>query len=266
MPSPFQIASAIEQTGEGKFKATIPLHWDQGRGAFGGLVLGVLARAMQAVEPDPRRSLRAIIGDICGPVLPGPIEVSARVLRRGNTQTNVQAELQQAGEVLSVGSAVLAGPRKVALPDFHLETPKAPPPWDEVPVFPIGPPLGPAFAQFLEFRLLRGMPFSGASTSDVEGYLRLAEQEGPLDAASLIALLDAHWPGTMSMASEPRANATVSFAGQIFCEPESLDALEPLYYRARIVAGHAGYFLELRELWSHGVCVAMNQQTLALIR
>ena len=68
------------------------------------------------------------------------------------------------------------------------------------------------------------------------------------------------------MATTPRANATVSFAGQIFCEPAQVDWREPLYYRSRIAAHHDGYFLELRELWQRGSCVAMNQQTMALIR
>jgi hypothetical protein len=266
MPSPFELASAVIPVAEGRFTARIPPGWDQGRAAFGGLVLGLLARAMEKSEPDSSRTLRTLLGDICGPVMPGEVQLETRTLRRGNNQSNLEAHLVQSGAVLAVGSSVLATPRKAQLPDFAVETPPAPPDWNSVPVAPIRAPQGPAFGQHVEFRPLRGLPFSGAPTPDVATFIRLRGQSRPLDSADLIALLDAPWPGVFSMATGPRASATISFAGQIFCEPKSLDWTRPLFYRSRIAARHQGHFLELRELWNGPECVAMNQQTLALLK
>ncbi len=42
----FGVASAVEPIRDGHFRATIPDGWQQGRGAFGGLVLGTLLRAI----------------------------------------------------------------------------------------------------------------------------------------------------------------------------------------------------------------------------
>jgi len=277
MPSAFEVASALVKRpagadgaaparGEVSFTAQIPLGWDQGRGAFGGLVLGLLARAVETANADPGRPLRALLGDITGPVLPGPVQLATRLLRRGNSQTNLAVELTQAGEVLAIGSAVLGAPRRSAMPAFPLEAPPPPPDFRTVAPVRIGPPHGPAFGLHLEFRPIDGTPYTQAATPDVRGFVRLEGQDGPLDAPALIALLDAHWPGVLAMSNGPRPTATVSFAGQIFCEPAALDWRVPLYYRSRIAAQQGGYFLELRELWQAGVPVAMNQQTMALIK
>ena len=271
MPSAFDLASAVQplaasSNGQVAFTAQVPTGWDQGRGAFGGLVLGLLARAAIAAEIDKSRSLRTLLGDIAGPVQPGEVQLTARTLRRGNNQSNVAIELSQNGEVLSLGSAVLASARKPSMPEFALDVPSPAPDWRTIEIARVRPPQGPAFGQHIEFRPVLGLPFSGAPAPDVRGFVRLVGQEGPLDAPALIALLDAHWPGVLSRATGPRVASTVSFAGEIFCDPASLDWQVPLDYRARIVAQHGGYFLELRELWQRGAPVAMNQQTLALIR
>ena len=44
MIPPFEEASVIRPVGPGVFEATVPDGWQQGRGAFGGRVYGMLAR------------------------------------------------------------------------------------------------------------------------------------------------------------------------------------------------------------------------------
>ena len=63
-PSPFELATSLERLSDQTFSAIIPDGWQQGRGAFGGLVLGLLTRAMQAAEPDAQRTLRTLLGDL----------------------------------------------------------------------------------------------------------------------------------------------------------------------------------------------------------
>src|SRR6516162_3320175 len=106
--SEFEAATAVERVGEHTFRSIVPDGWQQGRGAFGGLVLGSLLRAMLRSESDPERAARTLAGDICGPVLPGPTEIHVRVLRRGSNQSNLAAELTQGGAVLATATAVLS--------------------------------------------------------------------------------------------------------------------------------------------------------------
>jgi len=60
----FEEASVVRRTGPGSFEVTVPDGWQQGRGAFGGLVYGMLTRAMEQVVDEPARRLRTLTGDI----------------------------------------------------------------------------------------------------------------------------------------------------------------------------------------------------------
>src|SRR5438067_5836472 len=109
----FAAASAITALSPNRYRADIPDGWQQGRAAFGGLVLGTLLRAIEATEATEAasaggsrpRSTRTLTGDLCGPVVPGPVEISVRTLRRGNNQSNLAAELTQNGALLATATA-----------------------------------------------------------------------------------------------------------------------------------------------------------------
>ena len=261
----FQRASSIEVVSDRLFRAHVPDGWQQGRGAFGGLVLGLLARAMVAVEADSTRRLRTLIGDICGPVMPGDVEISVEVLRRGAHLSNLDARLTQAGAVLARASATLGSARNV---EFTSRSPAAPPPleWAALPPLPIAPPLGPVFAQHYEYRSPGPFPFSGSSEARIDAFIREKQATGPLDDAAVIALLDSVWPTLYSVETQPRAMATISFTAELCCDPASLSGVEPLRYRGQLAALHDGFMTEFRELWRGEQLVAMNQQTMALLR
>jgi hypothetical protein len=259
----FATATRIERVGAGRFTARIPEGWQQGRGAFGGLVLGTLARAIVTDEPEGGRLLRTLSGDLCGPVMPGEAEVVTRQLRRGANQSNWSAELRQGGNVLALASAVLSTPR----PSPPLATPDTPPPldWQALPVVPMGPPVTPQFAVNYEYRTL-GAPFGPASEARLEGFVRERTPLTRVDAAALIARLDSFWPTLFLVEGRPRPIATVSFVAEIMTDPQTLAPTEPLRYRARTAGLHEGFCVELRELWRGEQMVALNQQTFAVIK
>jgi len=261
--SDFARASAIAPLGEGHFRADFPDGWEQGGGAFGGLVLATLARAMQTLAPD--RPIRTLLGDLVGPVLPGPSDIRCRVLRRGKNQTNVAAELEQDGALLAIASAVLSDPRRVAEPSLALEPPPPARPSDLVVVTMPAPP-APVFTQHYEYRA-DTLPFGGApSGAQASGFVRERTPLARIDAPALIGRLDAWWPTLFGLEPAPRPVATISFAAQIVIAPETLVPDEALRYRARMAALHDGFFLELRELWQGGRPVAFNQQTFAILK
>ena len=85
------------------------------------------------------------------------------------------------------------------------------------------------------------------------------------DAASVIALLDAWWPTFWSIISSPRPVATTSFLAELLVDPARIDPSERLFHDARMVGLAEGFFVETRALWSDDTCVAMNQQTFAIL-
>jgi Thioesterase-like superfamily len=261
----FERASAVRPISPAAFQAEVPDGWQQGRGAFGGLVFGLLARAMEMHLDDQSRRLRTLSGDIAGPVLPGAARVEVEVLRRGQNQSNVQARLTQGGGVLAVAAAVFSASRPVELPSFEVEPPEQAD-WDQISVVPVEPPFGPDFARAYEYRPTGPMPFAGGRDAETAGYVRERLKLGRRDAASMLALLDAWWPTLFSIDDKLRPMATISFVAELLVDPSRLDADERLFHTARMASLADGFFVELRELWSGDTCVAMNQQTFAVLR
>jgi hypothetical protein len=239
----------------------VPDGWQQGRGAFGGLVLATLLRAIEHAEPDRARTVRALTGDLCGPVLAGPATLRVEVLRRGNNLSNIDARLVQDGQVQARASAVLSAPRADATLRRPPRAPEAPP-WRDLPEFPIGPPVGPVFTAHFEYR--SAIDFMTADGSETLGWLRLRRPPATLDAAAVVAMLDAWWPAIFSGSARPMA--TVSFTAELLSAPAELPPDVPLLYRGRVIALHEGFCVEFRELWHQQTLVAMNQQTFAILR
>lgn len=262
--SPLERATAIERVDEGVFRGEVPDGWQQGKGAFGGVVVAVLTRALVASEPERARTLRSLSADLCAPALPGAFEVRVSALRRGGSVSFLDARLLQGDAVVARASAALATSRAVAPVDFRPSAPTDPP-WTDVPVLRVEPPLGPVFARHYEYRATGPLPFSGGAEPVAEGWVRERSPPEAHDEASIVALLDAWWPTTLTVASAPRAVATVGYTMQLLADPGALAAAEPLFYRAHGVASSGSFFVEMRELWSGGRVVAMNQQTFALL-
>lgn len=263
--SAFESATTLERSSESTFAMQVPDGWQQGRGAFGGLTLGALARGLIALEPDTTRQMRALTGDICGPVVPGLATIDVDVLRRGANLTNVDARLRQDGAVQARASCVLSSARKV---EVAPHSPAAPEPidWKMCPSIASERGMWPTFTQHYEYWNAGPLPFSGHTDARIDGFVRERERTSALDAPSVIALLDSFWPSLFSRETQPRSIATVTFSAELFVDPSTLPGDEPLRYRSHMIALQQGFLLEHRELWHHTTLVAMNQQTVAVLR
>lgn len=274
MSSAFEKATEIQRlaadderpttTGRATFRATIPDGWQQGKGAFGGVVVGILTRAMVASEPDRTRRLRSLTADLCAPALVGSADVEVVTLRRGGTTTFVEARVVQNGSVIARSSAALACAR--ALPELTMRpAPPVQPPWSDVAVVPVEPPFGPVFARHYEYRSTGPVPLAGGTEAGAAGWVREKQRPTTIDEAAIVALLDSWWPTSLAIESKPRAVSTVGYTMQLLLAPRSLPVTEPLFYRAQGVAAADNFFVEMRELWFEDRVVAYNQQTFAVL-
>jgi hypothetical protein len=264
MPDSFERAIALTHPSGDEHTFNLPDGWQQGRGAFGGLVLGAMLDAMIAREEDGARLARTLSGDLCGPALPGPTRILTRVLRRGKSQSNLAAALEQNGALVAHATCVLASERNVkAPPKLSLESPPRPP-YESVAPIDLRP-LGPRFAQHYEYRPTSPLPFSGGPRAELTGWLTERVPLSRVTHAAIVARLDAHWPAIYTVETAPRPIATVSFLAELLMDPRTLDPERPLYYRANAVAQAGGYFVEMRELWDGDELVALNQQSFAML-
>lgn len=259
----FSALLAFEAAPVARFE--VPDGWQQGRGAFGGLVVGALVRAAEHQEPEKDRLVRSVTSEIPGAVVPGPALLQAEVLRRGNGVTAVRVALEQEGEKRAHAVVVLAKDR-AASPRF---APGAPAlgKYTDVEALPADMPGAPTFTQHLEYRTTGAVPYSAAQAPQTEGWIRLRAPGPERGAAYVAALADAWWSPGAVVLDEFRPMATLSFTLDLLSGLDGLDLDAPLFQRARATAGGGGYLVEDRELWGHdGRLVALNRQLVAYIR
>jgi hypothetical protein len=251
---------------EGRFVAHMPDGWQQGRGIFGGLVLGTLARALAAFDGAPERSLRSLTGEMCGPVPAGEVTIRVERLRTGSGVATLAARIEHGGEVPAHAVGVF-GKSRGEDTDFCDLSGAPMPAWREVAPLAMDEGGWPAFARWLEFRPTGSLPFASGPDAVARGWVRFREP-GPLrDAAFLVAMVDAWWPALFARWAAPRPVATMAFTAQILGTTDGLDPEAPLFHSARSVAARAGYAVEMRELYGEdGRLLALNQQTFAIIK
>ena len=250
--------------GDGRFSIDVPDGWQQGRGAFGGLVLAMMVRAVEAAVADPVRVLRSLSGQIVGPVQPGPADLAVEVLRAGSGVTTVAARLVQGADVQAHAVVTLGKSRSTFDAAVRLPSP-SPTSWRDRSPAPVSLPLAPTFAQHVEFWPISGLPFSGQAP-EVTGWVRLRRPGRRRDAALVVALIDSYWPAFLATASAPRPAATLTFSLETVADLDQLDD-GPLFYRGRLLGARDGYAIEARELWTdRGQLVALNQQIFVVIK
>lgn len=236
----------------------VPAGWAQGRGAYGGMVVAILVRAIEERIADPTRAIRSVTAEIPGAVQPGAAELNVDILRAGKAMTTARVALVQGGETRAHAVAIAGARRKAELA------------WQEIapPVVPAFDSLSsmrwthefPEFAQHFDMRVVEGIPGAGGDARTV-GWVRMLPPS-PRDAAYIAQMIDAWWPAAMVRMPGFRPMATIAFTLQIVGEPGD----GPLVYRATVPVVSEGYFVEQRELWTaSGELVALNHQTFAII-
>ncbi len=260
MPNLAEVTTPIPR-GEGSYVLNIPTGWEQGRGAYGGLVMGALARSILLSEQDPERTLRSLTGTLPGPALNGTAILEVQALRRGHGASTWSAMLMQSEGVAAQVTAVLGKTRPHA-PQHRPSAPNAPD-WRSAPILSSDLPFVPAFARNFEFRPTGPAPFSGGPVPETSGWIQ-PRMPVPLGAAEIVACSDVWWPAAFSTENAPRPAATIAFTLELLALPETTD---PLFHRGRVIAQTDGYMVEFRELWSAtGQLLALNQQTIVWIR
>jgi hypothetical protein len=256
--------TTVIKVAEGRFGWTAPQGWHEGRSTWSGVVVAALARAIIAAEPDDARLLRNITTELLAAVHPGPTEIVVRPLRRGLRQSTFQADLTREGEVLVTATAMLAQPRRVVVEPTVLAPQLIPPP-DEVPLLPITSESSDLMRRF-EFRPAIGASLSGAQQALVRSWLRLVEPTACVDAALLLALIDAPWPAALATVKTPYKTVTSTASSAIACDPRMVDVYEPLLFVGRTLFDHEGFQMEGRELYDHsGRLLCTNQRTFVVL-
>ncbi|AKV00706.1 TesB-like acyl-CoA thioesterase 1 [Labilithrix luteola] len=263
----FSQATAIERLGDGIYRLDVPDGWHQGVGAYGGVVLGALTRALADVcrsgSSDEARPLRTLTATIAGPLRVGPAEVRVEPIRVGKGVSVLAGKIVQGSELPAHAVGTFGRTRPTDADGVALVKPTA---RDYRVIEPIAANgVMPEFTQHFEFRIASGVPFSGGPEAVTTGWIKPRVPVTP-DEALVVGLADAWWPSQFTRMTTPRYIVTLTFTLQIFAGASAIgDA--PLLFTSRTMAAAGGYLTEARELWTEdGQLVALNQQTMAIVK
>ncbi|XXF78861.1 thioesterase family protein [Myxococcaceae bacterium GXIMD 01537] len=266
MMESFVDATRITPVGDGRYQCRFTAPWYQGRGAYGGVVGGVLMRAMEHLLGDPARPVRTLHVHFCAPAVEGEAQVVASLARVGKLVAHATARVEGAGGVVALASATFGAARAGAPEYVDLKRPVVPPPGAVEPV-PEGVPM-PTFCQFFEYRFCVGAaPYSGAEVAELGGWIR-PKVPAAMDAALCVGLMDAYPPSVLTRVEGMRSVASVDYTLDFFHALPRVGARDDAHYlrtgRSRVAA--EGFSDEHQELWTEdGQLLAQCRQLVAVL-
>lgn len=241
--------------------------WGQGRATYGGLVGGLMYSALRAqVVADPAPPLRSLTVNFVAPVAPGAAEVDVQILRAGSSATQGLVTLRQEGTVVAAALAAFGAPREsaITIPPSAITMPELPVP-ETIEPFPYISGATPDFFRHVELRLADGgMPYSGADTSHMTGWMRFRETPGTFDERHFISIADAWPPAVIQMLPAPAPGSsltwTLEILGDVAVAPDTHWA-----YGVHTDQAGDGYAHTDARIWRpDGTLVAISRQTVSI--
>jgi hypothetical protein len=269
----FLTSCTLERIGPESFTWQVPDGWLQGRGAWGGLVVAAHVNAAEAVQHsvDDSRRVRNIAAHLFGPLPSGPAQVQVNCLRAGSAMTTWQVSIVGSDGELASQAVVITGTSRPVNADETWGVASMPilPPWSQLPLAPVRPPIGPEFGAHFAYRPASGIP-GEQKPPQASGWIGPAEEGEPLPewtAATTLGIVDAWWPASYVTMPSVRPMGTVSFSAHLLVDPATLDPGAPLAYEAWVSRSDEGFTSETRRLWSpDGRLVVENHQSIVVIK
>ncbi len=250
--------------------------WGQGRATFGGLLGALVVAHLQGVLAGmggQGRSvasvLRALTLSFVAPVEIGAVSITSEVLRSGKSVTQMRCDLTQNGQVCvsALASFGAARPSRVVVPSAVAPIIALPEAGQAIPELD---GVVPEFTKLIDFSFVGcALPFSGASTSHIDGWMRWKASAG-VDTPfarymDLVALIDAWPPAILQMLPQPTPASSLTWTLEFpaIDEPQLASESNPWWqYRAVTESAQNGYAHIAAHCWDQaGRLVAISRQT-----
>lgn len=257
-------------TAQTEYSIEIPENWGQGRATFGGLIGGILFKAMR-LNVEESRLARSLSVSFVGPITVGPVTVIVNTLRSGSSVTQIEARAIQNEQVQCLAMASFGSDRESSI-EIHAEpAPAAPKAVEDSQELPYIKGITPDFVQQFRIRWAAGgFPFSGSKDNGIDGYMQFKDQaehlgELPFDESALVTLIDAWPPVQLSKMKKPAPASSLTWAMEFIQPIENLTSESWLRYKAEIDHSHNGYGQNHAQIWSEqGQLLAISRQTVTV--
>ncbi|WP_222611212.1 thioesterase family protein [Undibacterium nitidum] len=250
--------------------------WGQGRATFGGLLGALVVAHLQGAlarksEPGSQVSLvlRALTISFVAPVEVGQVSISSEVLRSGKSVTQMLCTMKQNGQVCVSALASFGAARQSRVVVASAAAPQIDSP-EAGRVIPNLEGIAPEFTKLIDFRFINGeLPFSGAATSHIEGWMRWKPSAGVKTPTAryldLVALIDAWPPAVLQMLAQPTPSSSLTWTLEFPAIDDaqlSTEANPWWQYRAVTESAQNGYAHISSHCWDQtGRLVAISRQT-----
>jgi acyl-CoA thioesterase len=260
----FDLDTAVEDLGDGRFGAAMSERWWVERGPNGGYVSAVILRAIQAAAVSERAPRSLTVQFPCAPVA-GPVEIVVKTEREGRTVTFLSARMEQEGKLQATALAVLAddldasGFAELRMPAVEPPSELYSPDPEQVPGMPT------MFQNYSVRQALGGEAFSGGAPHS--GLWIRAREPRLLDAPLAAAILDAWFPAPFIRLERPAPAPTIDYTVHFRATlPEpGASAEDPYLATFRSGLARGGFFEEDGELWSQDGSLLAQSRQLALL-
>lgn len=264
--SAFDEDTQLAPAGPGRFEIDLSERWWAFKSPWGGYVAAVLMRALVDTIADPARTARSFTTHFASRAKPGAATVEVTMEREGRSLAMLTARLVQSDRVIaaSIGAFSPPWPDSAVLADARMPDVPEPGsiqriPWTEQQ---------PRFLSHFDRRMTTGA-FAGGGGADrpaeVGGWLTI-DDDRPLDAVRVAALMDAWWPPVYGRLERPLDAPTIDLTTHFRAPLDAVAPGEPVLalFRSRLAA--EGFVDEDGELWSRsGVLLAQSRQLELLI-
>ena len=259
-PHPFDVDTALEPAGDGRWRASPPEHWFVARGPNGGYLAAVAARAAEAAAGRPLRSLTL---HFVAPPVVGPLDVTATVEREGGRFSAATVRIEQAEEPMTLALATLG-----ELPEDGAawDAVRAPDPQPLETTEPLAAdhPDVPAF--MVNYDMRWALPAEG-DTPGWGGWIRTREPRA-LDAPLVAAMSDAWAPAAFAalgrFAYAPTLDLTIHIRRPLPPEGMTAESHALCHFSSRLSV--AGVWEEDGALWTPSGELIAHSRQLALVR
>lgn len=246
-----------------EFEILVPEYWGQGRTVFGGMAAALAIQHIVGLGAD-LVPLRSVSVSFVAPINAGVATVRRKVLRRGSSVIQMHAEIVQQDQTMLVMLASFGSARSSA---FFLEGETAPE-WPEEPVFVL-PKEGsiPEFTTHFDYRIRQGgLPFSHSCQRTLGGEIRFTDNfTTNVTYASLLALIDAWPPVSLTLLSSPAPASTLTWTVEFIDNVSFFQTADWWSYLASIEYAADGYHHIEAKLWRpDGKLAAISRQTVTV--
>ncbi|HEX9258942.1 MAG TPA: thioesterase family protein [Acidimicrobiales bacterium] len=264
----FDLDTALEPTGDGRFTGAMSRRWWIERGPNGGYVAAIVLRGLMLTVDDAARTPRSLTVHYLAPPQEGPVTMETRVERAGRQVSFLSGRLLQGDRLLAVAQAAFALPMP-GVEFCDVQPPSVPPPDVLTRMSPnvAGGPAIPMRERYDMRWALGAAPFTGSDEAVAGGWIRLA-QPRECDHILLAALTDAWMPPVFSRSTErmgvPTVDLTVHFRAPLHAVNQGSDDFYLCMFRSQMAAD--GFVEEDGEVWSRdGVLLAHSRQLAMLL-